>query len=484
MSLISGLFILLLVLFIIYRVGLYLKLETIHENKVAFVYLALFNATLLGISWPGFVSVDDLYLLKELNLSGSSAWHSFTYSFLTAGMNFITSRPFHLSLLNYSLFLLALTSLFSTSQWRYKDPAYWLLLFVLSMPQTAQLIFYQNRDSTYGLFFINFILGLFSAHFSRFPSLRSSAWGLLFIGVLLGELRQEGKVITLVAPFLIAYFYRLPKKQLVLSVLTTLIFSFLLQWGPERIYPAFEPYSAPYKVTAVLNPLTYIVNKIGVNSLSPEARQDIDAIIQLDSMTRFANPYDIDAFHNGGLRLPIEPNTFTKFRTASLQLIFENFSLYLENRWLIFKRMFLFEPQYNLFPDALRNLPDLSFLELLEKLQTSGKSPSYTTAEQAMEKWMNIFTAELPLPLHLVISSSLISLLTLVFLCINFKKYPIFAALAALILVRSFIVLTLAPAAYFKYVSSTWVLGWVLILLFRNKTDKALAQAGSIEGRH
>lgn len=476
---ISGLFTLLFVLYTCYKVGLYFKLETVHGNKAVFIFAAVFLALLTFIHWPGFVSTDDLFLLKELSKGRPSAWHSFSYSTITSGLLYLGGQPFLQSIFNFILFLQGLGVLLSVTKWHWKTVSLWLLLIVLSFPQTAQLVLLQNRDATYSLLLMLFIFHLIAVKYTRMPKLRPRAWELILLAVILGDLRQEGKIIVLLAPFLLYLFFRPRIHYLFFYFIGCIGLSVLLQWSVSTLYPGFSPYAPAYKVTAFLNPISYIINRIGVDSLTPETRADIDRVVTLDSITKFPNPYDIDAFHNGGLRFPIAPEQFAKFQAASLQIIWQHWDLYLENRWLILKRLFLLEPQTGLAADALRDLPNTSILETLEKLKATGKSPNYTPAQQVTLRWMDFITGGLPLPLHILLSSCLGSILALLFLVLNTKRNPYFASLAALILVRSFVVLALAPAAYFKYVSSTWVIGLLLTLVYWNirSQNRDLVQA-------
>ena len=65
-------------------------------------------------------------------------------------------------------------------------------------------------------------------------------------------------------------------------------------------------------------------------------------------------------------------------------------------------------------------------------------------------------------------SSALIPLLALCFFAMNFSRNRWFSILAIVVLGRSILIVALAPAAYFKYITSTWLMGWLLLLIYWN----------------
>jgi hypothetical protein len=449
------------------RVFRYLRDETCEPNRYAFIFLLAFQAVLLAIEWPGVVGVDDLYLLKSLMVEAPSPWHSMTYSFLSSVILIATGKPFLLSIFNWVLFSNLLVIVFSMTRWRYQELSYWLLLFILCMPHTSSLVFFQNRDSTYSLLLMIFLLGFLQFRYNRFPNLLMKAFGFVVLGCILGELRQEGKVITLLTPFLMCFFMKLSKKAVFLYSLLTVGLAFVIQFAPS-IYYGMSTYTDEYRVTAYLNPVGYIINEIGVDNLSVERRDNIDKVVSIESIVKYPDPYDIAAFHRGGLRKPISKDNFLAFQRESIALIFENPGLYLENRWLIFQRMFLFERPRELYVNAIRFIADPSLLSIFETFKGSGKNVEENLFQIEFYKWVQKYMGGLPLPFHILLSSCFVALLSLAFFAMRFRRNPSFSVIAWIVLGRSALILALAPAAYFKYVTSTWLCGWLLLIIYWN----------------
>src|SRR5207253_9130441 len=130
------------------------------------------------------------------------------------------------------------------------------------------------RDSTYSLLLMIFLLGFLQFRYNRFPNLLMKAFGFVVLGCILGELRQEGKIITLLTPFLMWFFLKLSKKQVLAYSVLTVALAFVVQFAPS-IYYGMSTYTEEYRVTAYLNPFSYIIIEIGVDHLSAERREAI-----------------------------------------------------------------------------------------------------------------------------------------------------------------------------------------------------------------
>lgn len=450
-------------IFIARRALRYLRLETSNVNIWSFFVIVIVPATILTLEWPGFVSIDDWNLTSHAVSGVASNWHSLTYSFLTAAsFLFWGKTPFLLSLFNLFLFANLVALLFSMKSWRWRSPIFWMLICLLLTPQTYLLILNQNRDSTYSLILLFFLFGFLSKSTFRERYFNVPDWELIVAGILLGDLRQEGLFITFLTPFLIYFFFGKQRLHLYRNIALTLVGGLFYMW----LIPALlqiPRYSHLYQSTALINPLSYIVNVKGVDSLTADQKEGISGYFQLNFLVKYHTPYEIGPFHNGGKKASATLEDFRKFQRTTYELIFQNWRLFLENRLNISLRLFNLTGETFVYSDSIRGA-DLSTFKSQYGLININKNLNGTTFQNLHEKWIFFFFGNAPKLLRTFFG--LIPLVTLLFLVCLFRRYPSFAVLAGVLLIRSLIFVVFTPAAQFKYITSTWLGGYLLLIFF------------------
>jgi hypothetical protein len=461
-----------------YRFIGFLRLEDNRPNVIGVVLAVGLISIALLIDWPGLISGDDFFMLKELAHHQLSSWHSLTYSSLSQSMKYIFAGGIGIPAFNFLIFLNLTTCVFSLATWKWTDFSFWGILFLLLTPQVQMFVIFLNRDSTYTLILLLFALGLLQRGLGRTQAFRIRNWELIFFGLILGEMRQEGVFIILLTPFLVYYFTsetQFKNKKVLYKGLTAVTFGavFLFFLLPRFFSTDLIPND--YKATALVNPLSYIIHEKGIDSLSPEQREDIDQYFKIDYLVAYYNPIEIDPFHRGGIRGNTDPDSFSKFRQATFQLIFDNFGLFLKNRFNMFKQLFISNAGPYTYANDLRALSwsERSQIQLQGVDVLWGPFALQAVAQDKLQRARGVMRTLMPIYLYQFLFASIIPLFALLYLLI-WGGSKQFAILSGLFVLRALIFSALTPAAQFKYISSIWLGGWLLIFIyFKVKTPSS-----------
>ena len=433
-------------------------------NKIVLGLGLLMPLLAIGADWPGFVSYDDLNILLIVSDSKPSPWHSMSYSILVQSLLDLFEQPFFIWIFNFAIYTRLLLILFSFGSFAIVSAPFLVSLYLVYWPFSSLMVFFQNRDSTYSALICLVLLGLFHRKNSVARKLHLNHLSIFIFAYLLTDLRQEGKILIFLLPLYIFFLFSREAKMALryfVALAGSLIFSVLI----PSLY-GLSPYSPIYKATSLLNPVSFIINERGVQSLDQETILKIDNFVSVQAILSHPNPYDIDAFHAGGFDGRGKLEDFEQFRVASLKLIIENFDLYLKNRWLVFLRMTNISPSLHFFDDLRNPNPNPAYREGHPVLGFKQKSLLMSWHEKIVYYWVDYSTTKLPWLLHVLLSSALVPLLLLLFFVVKYRDPAGLWLPSALILARTVVIMLLAPAAYFKYIGSSWFMGWALLLIY------------------
>ena len=433
-------------------------------QQIALLYIAAFQLAQLWLTFPGLVSPDDLFMLHALYRGQLSPWHSNSYSIFISAGKLIFLHPFLCSILNsilvcFSFFLLLRIFPKLMSQ-------VWLLLLCLlfSMPQVAFFGVYENRDTLNSLLLLWLCYGFIAqkTEANRDPWFQIPC--LAILALILGDVRQDGKIIVLLFPFAITW---LQKRSLAfLGRLSFVLYltSAAIVWIPSH-YFNLDAYSSDYKSTAYINPLSHIFHSKGLSAATPEELGDLDLFFHVDYLITYYDLFDIAPFHHGGVRHPNTPEQFAAFQSAAQKIILRNLPLFFENRIRVGAVMLNFSGWPPLVADILRNRTDLT-PEQNSYIPLNFKPLPATPTERKYLDSMLYYFCQMPEPFRVLFSSCFIPLLVSIGFLFLWRSRPELFLVSFLGLTRLSAILLLAPAAYFKYISSFWLMGWIMLLYF------------------
>ncbi|MCE3010003.1 MAG: hypothetical protein LW875_05275 [Proteobacteria bacterium] len=430
--------------------------------------------------FPGFIGVDEFYLIDVLRNGKPSGWHSMTYSaFYGFGVwNFgLVGWMTGVNLLLFGIAVISCASLMIDFGNRRRS---WVIFGALLVhPISISQVFYQCRDTTFSLLLIVVMLQLL-----RFRGMKIVDWiSVLFLFVVLVDLRQEA-ILYLAAVAMIVIFAVSAeiKKRLCLLGLTAAAL-----WGTLSILPEYFSYqrsSLHYKVTAFAHPLSVVYHLKGREQIPQEIDSPISEILNTDYLIKYYNPNDIDPIHMGAFNHSANQLQFDRALDAVAKLFLQEWRLILGNRIEFFNSMMNTGRPSMIFNDYLQEsgaFQDGRFMDISENLKPRSLFPELK--RWISQRLMDLFHSSLGV-LRFFTSLWLPLCFCLTVIAV-FKTNTVWFWLATLILIRVPIVFALAPATYFKYLQSLWwftVFFLPLVFLVRKSPQFDPSSRGALGG--
>jgi len=435
------------------------------KEKILLGVVSFVQIFQLALVFPGIISVDNLRMLDILMDGSWSAWGSSSYSLSLLASHFIFLSPFRISILN--LFILIFDLVCFLRLLPRKQPAWILALIMIFFcaPQTSLLILFENRDSLNSLLLVWLSLGLVA----QWTPYRKDPWfhiyTLTLLTLFLIDLRQEAKILILLFPIGICWQKNMPTKR-VLQLTAVIIFTSLSIILLQKYFFDLDSYPAEYKATPLINPLSYVFHERGLSAASEGELQDLERFFKVQYLIDYYNPFEIWPFHKGGVRYPFTEEDFKAFRHAALSIIARYPSLFLQNRLNLSKHMLMFEgSQFETF-DFLKleiKLPHRK--PLLWRQFVVDYGPSFAPGlKKSMLKSFESIRSPSSSFARYFFASCFVPLVLMVTLIASYRILPQLFAAALINIIRLLIVILLAPAAYFKYIASFWLLGWLFLI--------------------
>lgn len=415
------------------------------------------------LQWPGFIG-DDLFFYVGLQKGYPSGWISFTYSLLLQASVYLFGTSFCLSIINLILYFYILLIFLSLTTWNLKNYKTWILVFILTSPPASLLVLSQNRDSTSSLLITFLVLTLVYNKYATTSIFRFNIYFLSAVGILVTDIRQEARIFIPFLILMIPYSLGFSWSKVLKSSLVFLSLGIAWFALPIKLFD-LKTYDAVYRSTTLINPLSYILKEKGLHSLSPDQYKDLDGYFNVPMLVEYYSPFEIEPMYKGGVRLGFSPEAYTRFENATFQLMADNPLLVVKNRLSMAWRIMNMDRQSYFYSDRLTednsSQPDLStnILGYKKKLEPN-------LFQSLHQKAITGFLFYLPQPIHFLLVTGLVPLLLLCFLALQYKKSLLIAACSVMILIRTIVVFIFSPAGYFKYISSTWLCGWLLLFLF------------------
>lgn len=444
-------------------------------KKVSLFLILAIQAVQLIVFLPGMISYDDLETLRALSVGQFATQGSNLYTLLMQSSHLIFNSALHLSYLNLILFSFIVFLVFRMLP--KKIPLWCLpaLIILFSLPQSSALVLFQNRDSIFSLLLVWWSLGLFSQNHKA----KSDPWfhlgSLSILTLCLGELRQEAKIFVFIFPIAFWWLNRNKSKFYAQVGLSLTVISLLLNWAPQY-FSVSDAYSDRYLATTLINPLSYILHVKGPQEASKSEKDEISRFFIFDKLIEYFSMYDINPLHRGGIVPNPSPEDFAAFRRASLSILSRNLNLFFENRKLMALCMLNFEGRPATMNDSLP-LAATAFQEPAYYFKFEAPTEEASILKASLGAFHYRLFFEMPYPLHLLVSSCLVPIIVFLILLGLVKSHPELAFIGLSQLLRLAILIVLTPAAYFKYITSFWLIGWLVLILY-------FAQATAISNKN
>ena len=428
--------------------------------SIAFV---IFSIWLLA-QWPGFLNYDTFVNWENASKDIFDDWPSYLYMvYLNLLMRVLPSIGY-LGLFHIFWVSLGAASCFHFF-WREGAPR-WLLVvcfanFVIA-PINPVMNIYYTRDSPFSWLHSGLAIAIGFLFYIQSKNKRSiGAAGLVLIAVataVLLRLRSDAILLLALVPLFVFCIFRVDRRQATIF-LSGLLASLLLVFvGLPRALGVEKP-GPIYTLTALLNPLAFIVSQDYRSDDKDEDRKVINKVIDFQRLINERSDYEIPAFHNGAVKVFSEQE-WSDFKPLVFRIFATNPGLFLENRWRMFEALIGLHDCIYFTDDLNARYP---FAEQMAKKFGIKKEPwsssLFDLTYQATFKLMaenpqRIFFATMIFPLMIIFAS-------LVF----FRRFPASAMAAAIIFCRLPVVFLFAPAPQFRYIYGFYLSMFFLIPL-------------------
>ncbi|ODA89518.1 hypothetical protein ATY41_05370 [Leifsonia xyli subsp. xyli] len=241
--------------------------------------------------------------------------------------------------------------------------------------------------------------------------------------------------------------------------------------------------NAKYTVTAVVNPLSVMLQKPLSGPHLEENLVAIDRAIDLDLVREMPSAYDIPSYWTDRLLRPDYKAHMSGFQRAYLSLVAENPGAFLDAR----TQTFLATNSMGDFPRAYeRGLEAIDAGRSLDDARTAfeERNPSIVPfdrefQEQAIRALLLLDADNEDLPLGAMVWNAVpvLGLLLLFFAGSVVRRQWVSAGLLGILLTRAAIVFATAPARFFMYYFFAYLVGGVVVLFLGVRgIDRALAR--------
>ncbi len=447
------------------------------EWRKYFLMFIIHSSLLIFLFWltfPGLMNWDSFQYFKTANQYEFSPFAGEFYISIVMVLYQFLPEIWILSLINAIAILVSLT-LISSISIQYKLEKFYvlsLLLFFL-YPANSLISFFSVRDISSFWFLIATLFYLFVMVLNKDSSFKSSL--LIFLLVLISSLgRQESVMILIPGLIVIGLKIHRPflKNALLICVGVVVIQVSLKYVDP----PQMDKYN--YETTLLISPLSYIIKNNHPLRIPDDLDRKLGKYFKNDYLLNYQSDFDIVPFHQGGVNLSATEEDFLKFRSTSLQLIFQNPWLWIKNRLIITNFMLGFTGLYLVSDDYIeysKNYP-VFFKQMKQQLQANNhkRSDSAHQFVATILKYINKY--------HIIFGSYLIPLLIIFGLALSNPACRLYALFVFLLILRTLITCAVSPAGYYKYLLPLWLFApFSIILLLAERKHRLTKEASAFK---
>ncbi len=406
--------------------------------------LVLIFGYLAHLNWPGHLSFDTPidYQVALMGMHNPSTL--MFYSAIHYALVLICRSMASGMILNLVLAIGIFTTCFSYFR---KDRINHLLfslgfVFFLASNINQQLLVFQNRDITFSWVFVAFLASV---------SLRNSSF-LVRISLFLISFLIRKETLFLLPLLMVYEKFRSPKpwaENLKSFAIPALIIMGYLFGTPYNRKIQMDPV---YTITSYINPMMAILSKHGRQILSPNEVRDLEGILDIDRAISIHKAHDIDEYHQHAVRRAeiSEKGGEDRLRRVALRLFWDYPLDFLKNR--IEMASVILGIRFDTYwfnNEAFEN-------PLFKQLQLA--LPTHVQNNGA-EAWRAVTHCWDSYRYRIIFASCVPAILILGFSLLFWRRYPLTSTATLMMLTRTLVVLTFAPAGYYKYVWSLAIWG-------------------------
>ncbi len=431
------------------------------SKRIVFAFVFFIQVLQIILCFPGKVSYDDLAFIQDLSLGNISPHSSNSYSLLLQASHLIFFSALRISILNLIFYLFVL---FLFLRLLPKKLPVWMsigICILFCFPLATALVVFESRDSINSILLVWWCLGLcgLNSQFKNDPWFHLYSLGLLTL--VLGDMRPEGKIIVVLFPIAVCWIKQKKWGYFVNLGLIMLSTSFLCNWIPQKVFK-FDSFSERYLSTTVINPLGYVFQKKGMNAATKDEQIELERFMSVQYLIEFYDPFEIAPYHRGGIKNLVTSEDFKAFQKVALSIIMRNPKLFLENRKMMASQLLNFEGHPYVMSD--------NRAELFDKFGNAAAfysidyHPFHSLYREIYDACLERLIYGLPLFFRLLLSSCLVPILVMFFMLFDQKLISPLFWLGLVNLVRLGAILFTTPASQFKYITSIWLVGWIMLI--------------------
>jgi hypothetical protein len=443
-----------------------------------YFFMFFIHASLLSflfwLTFPGFMNWDSFQYFKTANQYEFSPFTGEFYISIVMVLYQFLPKIWILSLINAIAIFLSLT-LISSISIKYKlEKFYFLsLLFFFLYPANSLISFFSVRDISSFWFLISTFFYLFLMILNHDSSFKSSL--LLFFLVLISSLGRQESVLILIPGLLMIglKIHRQFLKNAILICVGVMVVQGSLKYVDP---PLMDQYN--YQTTLIISPLSFIIKDKYPKGIPDELDKKLGKYFKNEYLLNYQSDFDIVPFHQNGVNSSATEQDFLKFRSTSLQLIFQNPWAWVKNRFKITCFMLGFTGLYLLNDDYFeywRNYP-LFYKETKQQLLANNHKRSNIAHHFAFKlfRFVNKY--------HIVFCSYLIPLLIIFGLAVSNPACRLYALFVFLLILRTLITCAVSPAGYYKYLLPLWLFApFSIILLLAERKHRLTKEASAFK---
>lgn len=471
------------------RAGLFLGLFVLFATPLLLWFVG---------EWPGHFTSDERSTLAASRELRADPWLSTLWGLFAGAVHRLSGNYTTLSVINILLLSWVLADIFSLMLQHglsRRVAAVFVLLLVTSIP-VGTLSIFLSHDILTGFLKLS-IIAVLLRMLVRGALLRgrpgSTTGSLVLLSVLVvatSLLRGENIALYLYIPALLLLTRQarpLVIGAMVLGLLGGNLFfrKGVEPWVNDPWYLG-EEVKNRYALTLMFNPIGFMLTNDYFTPTREEDRRVISELVEWECINGRPDVYEPDCYWYH-LRGPVTPERTQALKRVYISSILNNPALFLANRVIVFfghlginikPRFHLhFDREQQTDQEIYKGRADIMEVEgLLFERENASTLSRWTRKLRDWSAPRGGFTSA-----GYWIWNGVPAFALLLWLAATWRKNPISAALAGVILVPLGLVFAAAPASHINYVTDLWVFGYLAIplLVFERKALKARVAAGS-----
>jgi hypothetical protein len=448
--------------------------------------------------WPGHFTSDERSTLASSRALKADPWLSTLWGLFAGAVHRLSGNYTTLSVINILLLSWVLADVFSLMLKHglsRRVAAVFVLLIVTSIP-VGTLSIFLSHDILTGFLKLS-IIAVLMRMLVRSALLRgrpgSTTGSLVLLSVLIvatSLLRGENIALYLYIPALLLVTRQARPLVIGAMVLGLLGGNLLFRrgvepWVNDPWYQG-EEFKNRYALSLMLNPIGFMLTNDYFTPTREEDRKAISDLVAWECINGKPDVYEPGCYWSH-LRFPISTERINALKRVYVSSILNNPAIFLANRVIVFFGHLGINtrPRFHLHFDREQYTDQQLYWGRADIMEVEGllfereNASALSRMTRKLRDWSaprGGFTSA-----GYWIWNGVPAFALLLFLAATWRKNPISAALAGVILVPLGLVFGAAPASHINYVTDLWVFGYLAIplLVFERKALKARVAAGS-----